>query len=95
MAKVIPFFPAPPTDYTRQYMDEVVRAFSLYVNSINVPGEGRNTFTVFTNLQTDDFNLETGGIFNHGGYVKISQNDSPHARGVSGTSAVGTVTVTT
>ena len=39
MAKVIPFFPAPPTDYTRQYMDEVVRAFSLYVNSVNVPGE--------------------------------------------------------
>ena len=76
-------------------MDEVVRAFSLYVNSVSVPGEGRNTFTVFTNLQTDDYNLETGGVFNHGGYVKISEADSPHARGVSGTSAVGTVTVTT
>jgi hypothetical protein len=24
---------------------------------------------VFTNLQTDDFGLETGAIFNHGGYV--------------------------
>ena len=95
MAKVIPFFPAPPTDYTRQYMDEVVRAFSLYVNSVNVPGEGRNTFTVFTNLQTDDFNLETGGIFNHGGDVNISQADRPHARAVRGTAAGGTVTVTT
>ena len=50
---------------------------------------------VFTNLQTDDFNLETGAIFNHNGFVKISQLDSPHTRGVSGTSAVGSVTVTT
>tara|TARA_R100000315_G_C5182870_1_gene106164 strand:+ start:213 stop:500 length:288 start_codon:yes stop_codon:yes gene_type:complete len=95
MAKVIPFFPSPPSDYNRQYMDDIVRAFSLYVSSINTPGEGRNTFTVFTNLQTDDFNLETGAIFNHNGFVKISQLDSPHTRGVSGTSAVGSVTVTT
>ena len=95
MAKVIPFFPTPPADYNRQYMEDIVRAFSLYVSSINTPGEGRNTFTVFTNLQTDDFNLETGAIFNHNGFVKISQLDSPHTRGVSGTSAVGSVTVTT
>ena len=95
MAKVIPFFPTPPADYNRQYMDDIVRACSLYVSSINTPGEGRNTFTVFTNLQTDDFNLETGAIFNHNGFVKISQLDSPHTRGVSGTSAVGSVTVTT
>ena len=95
MAKVIPFFPTPPADYNRHYMDDIVRAFSLYVSSINTPGEGRNTFTVFTNLQTDDFNLETGAIFNHNGFVKISQLDSPHTRGVSGTSAVGSVTVTT
>ena len=95
MAKVRPFFPSPPADYNRQYMDDIVRAFSLYVSSINTPGEGRNTFTVFTNLQTDDFNLETGAIFNHNGFVKISQLDSPHTRGVSGTSAVGSVTVTT
>ena len=95
MAKVIPFFPTPPADYNRQYMDDIVRAFSLYVSSVNTPGEGRNTFTVFTNLQTDDFNLETGAIFNHNGFVKISQLDSPHTRGVSGTSAVGSVTVTT
>lgn len=95
MAKIIPFFPNPPRDYNQQYMDEIVKAFSIYVTRINTPGEGRNTFTVFTNLQTDDFNLETGAIFNHNGFVKISQLDSPHTRGVSGTSAVGSVTVTT
>ena len=95
MAKIIPFFPNPPRDYNQQYMDEIVKAFSIYVTRIITLGEGRNTFTVFTNLQTDDFNLETGAIFYHNGFVKISQLDSPHTRGVSGTSAVGSVTVTT
>jgi hypothetical protein len=28
------------------------------------PGEGRNTFSVFTTLQTDDYGLEPGTIFN-------------------------------
>ena len=94
MAKIIPFFPNPPLDYNQQYMDEIVKAFSLYVIRINTPGEGRNTFTVFTNLQTDDSGLETGTVFNHGGFVKISENNKPHARGSVGTTAVGTVSVT-
>jgi hypothetical protein len=50
---------------------------------------------VFTNLQTDNFALETGAIFNHGGYVKITEINTPHARGSAGTGAVGSVTVTT
>lgn len=95
MAKVIPFFPTPPADYNRQYMDDIVRAFSLYVSSINTPGEGRNTFTVFTNLQTDDFNLELGSLFQVDGSVKITVANKPHARSQVATGAVGTVTVTT
>lgn len=94
MAKIIPLFPNPPKDYNQRYMDEIVRSFSLYVQSINTPGEGRNTFTVFTNLQTDDSGLETGAIFNHGGFVKITENNRPHVRGSVGTTAVGTVSVT-
>ena len=60
-------------EYNQQYIAEVVRAFSVYVQQVQNPGEGRNTFSVFTNLQTDDSGLETGAIFNHGGYVKIAQ----------------------
>ena len=59
------------------------------------PGEGRNTFGVFTNLQTDDSGLETGAIFNHAGYVKITQENTPHVRGSAGIGSVGSVTVTT
>jgi hypothetical protein len=70
----IPYFPNAPREYNQQYIAEVVRAFSVYVQQVQNPGEGRNTFGVFTNLQTDNFALETGAIFNHGGYVKISRN---------------------
>ena len=90
----IPYFPNPPETYNQQYLSEVIRAFSLYVQQIQNTGEGRNTFTVFTNLQTDDSGLEVGAIFNHGGYVKITETNTPHVRGSSGTSGVGSVTVT-
>lgn len=91
----VPYFPNAPQEYNQQYIAEIVRAFSVYVQQVQNPGEGRNTFSVFTNLQTDDSGLETGAIFNHGGYVKITQTNIPHARGSAGTSAVGSVTVTT
>ena len=91
----IPYFPNAPMEYNQQYFAEVVRAFSLYVQQIQNPGEGRNTFSVFTNLQTDDSGLELGAIFNHGGYVKVAEINTLHLRGSAGTGQVGTVSVTT
>ena len=89
----IPYFPNAPQDYSQQYFAEVVRAFSIYAQQVQNPGEGRNTFSVFTNLQTDDSGLEIGAIFNHGGYVKITETNTPHLRGSVGTGQVGQVTV--
>tara|TARA_R110000772_G_scaffold57614_3_gene130324 strand:- start:32182 stop:32478 length:297 start_codon:yes stop_codon:yes gene_type:complete len=89
----IPYFPNAPQSYNQQYAAEVVRAFSLYVQQVQNPGEGRNTFSVFTNLQTDDSSLELGAIFNHEGYVKIAEINTPHLRGSAGTGQVGAVTV--
>jgi hypothetical protein len=92
---VRPFFPEPPREYSSRYFSELVRSFSTYLINMQNPGEGRNTFGVFTNLQTDDSGLETGAIFNHGGYVKITQENTPHVRGSAGIGSVGSVTVTT
>ena len=91
----LPFFPVPPEEYNHQYFAELVRAYSNYLQQMQNAGEGRNTFTVFTQLQTDDNNLETGTVFNHGGYLKVSQINTPHVRGVSATGGVGAVTVST
>ena len=91
----VPYFPIPPAEYSQAYLAEVIRAFSVYLEQARNPGEGRNTFSVFTNLQTDDFNLEPGTIFNHDGFLKVATSDRPHTRGVSATGAAGSVTVVT
>lgn len=33
-----PFFPKPPEEYNRQYMAQVIRAFSVFVQQVNNPG---------------------------------------------------------
>lgn len=91
----LPYFPVPPQGYQQSYFAEIVRAISVYMQNQQNPGEGRNTFSVFTALQTDDYTLEPGAIFNHGGYVKVSELNTPHVRGSSASGAIGTVTVTT
>ena len=90
-----PFFPVPPLDYQQQYFAEVVRSFSNYIEQSQNPGEGRNTFIVLTNLQTDDSGLETGALFQQDGIVKITLANKPHARGSAATGYVGSVTVST
>ena len=90
-----PFFPLPPNNYQQQYFAEVVRSFSNYLEQMQNPGEGRNTFIVLTNLQTDDSGLETGALFQQDGIVKITLTNKPHARGSAATGQVGSVTVST
>ena len=91
----LPFFPIPPSTYDQGYFAEVIRSYSIYLQNMQNAGEGRNTFTVFTDLQTDDSGLETGAVFNHGGYLKVVEVNTPHVRGSAATASVGSVTVTT
>jgi hypothetical protein len=92
---VLPFFPVAPSEYNQQYLEEIVRSFSVYLEQMQNPGEGRHTQLVLTNLQTDDSGLETGALFQQAGFVKIVLIDTPHVRGSSATGSVGTVTVST
>ena len=41
-----PFFPTPPGEYNRQYMAQLVRAFSVFVQQVNNPGDA-----IFTTLR--------------------------------------------
>ena len=66
----------------------------IYLDQIQNPGEGRASTFVMTNLQKNDQGLEVGGLFNHGGFVKIVELNTPHVATNVGTTAVGTVTVT-
>lgn len=91
----LPYFPIPPQDYQQRYFAEVIRAFSVFAEQQQNPGEGRNTFTVFTALQTDDQGLEVGALFEQDGFVKITKANTPHVGGLAATGGVGAVTVTT
>ena len=88
-----PFFPTPPDEYNRQYMAQLVRAFSVFVQQVNNPGDAIYTNLRLTNLPNNDYGLQTGALFQQDGFVKITQANAPHVAGVSGTSVLGTVTV--
>lgn len=96
-----PFFPRAPDEYDRTYMESVVLAFSVYLEQMQNPGQGRHTELVLTNLQTDDQGLEVGALFQYRdaagvmGQIKIVVADQPNLRGSTATGSVGSVTVTT
>lgn len=91
---VQPIFPNAPVEYDQGYQAELVRAFSVFLNQVNNPGPWRATSLTLTDLQTDDYGLENGGLFQVDGFVKVTLANTPHPRGVSATGAVGSVTVT-
>lgn len=41
-----PFFPTPPGEYNRQYMAQLIRAFAVFVQQANNPGDA-----IFTTLR--------------------------------------------
>ncbi len=92
---ILPFFAVPPTQYDQQYFANLTRSFAVYMEQQQNPGEERATRLTLTDLQTDDSGLETGALFQQGGFVKVTLGNTPHVRGSTGTGGVGTVTVTT
>ena len=96
MARINPFahFAKPPDQYVPRYFADMVRAFSTYIQQQDTPGVGRNTTTVLTNLQTDDYGIEAGTLFQVDGVVRVCLVSAPYVRGLSSTLALGTVTVT-
>lgn len=89
-----PFFPVPPQDYDRSYFNEVIRAFSVFLQQVQNPGDARHTELTLTNLQVHDQGLEVSALFNFNGFVKITQANTPHPASLSASASVGSVSVT-
>jgi len=89
-----PVFSRPPATYEQVYFSDLVRALSSLVIYIQTPGEGRQTFIVLTNLQSDDYGLEPGSTFQVEGALRVAVLYRPYVRGVSASGRVGSVTVT-
>ena len=91
---VQPLFPNAPSDYNSEYMSEVVRAFSVFLQQVNNPGPWQASALTLPNLQTDNYNLPLGGVFQYGDELRITVANMPYLRGSQATGAVGNVTVT-
>lgn len=89
------FFAVPPREYDQTYFSQLVQSFSFLLEQLQNPGDARHTTMTLTNLQTNDQGLEPGALFQQGGFVKIAQANTPHVAGLTATTSVGSVTVTT
>lgn len=67
-----PYFPVPPKQYDPQYMYELVRSFSVYIEQQANPGLGRFTNVTLTDLPTSSTGLEPGTLWNDSGTVKVA-----------------------
>jgi len=48
----VPYFPTPPVEYNRNYMNQLVRAFAVFAQQVNNPGPLRATTLTLTGLPT-------------------------------------------
>lgn len=90
----LPYFPAPPREYSQQFFAEFLRSFAVYMTQAQNPGEARATFIVLTNLQGHDTGLEPGAVFHMDGVLHVSLENKPYPEGNGMTASVGSVTVT-
>lgn len=88
-----PLFPVPPAEYSPQYMAEIVRQFSVFIQQINNPGDAQFTEITLTNIQNNDVGLPAGAVYQQGGFLKVAELNTTAPAGTSSTASVGSVTV--
>lgn len=71
-----PYFPLPPATYSQPYMAEVVRAFSVYVNQAQNPGDAVfNTLNLLALPVYADNTAATAGGLKEGDVYRTSTGD--------------------
>ena len=89
------YFPNPPEQYTQRSLAAVQQAYEQLVRQLQNPGDERLTNLTLTALQSgSDQGLAPGDVYEKDGFLKIALADKPNLAGVSGTTALGSVTVT-
>ena len=90
-----PVFPLAPNEYQRVYFDDLVRTLSSFVDQELNPGALRGTTLVLTNLPTNGNKLETGGVYNDQGTLKVALGNVGYAPSFLMSASSGAVTGTT
>tara|TARA_R100000908_G_C3725977_1_gene127028 strand:- start:539 stop:835 length:297 start_codon:yes stop_codon:yes gene_type:complete len=92
---VRPLFPQAPVDYSQNYTAEVLRAFSVFLEQVQNPGDIRATTLTLTDLQDNNQGLEVGAVFQVNGVLHINLANQAFLPGIQATTSVGQVTVST
>jgi|TARA_X000001388_G_scaffold64286_1_gene50461 hypothetical protein len=66
-----PRLPEPPEEYTKRYMNDLLRSLQFFIEQQNQDGSLRGTNLTLTDLPTSELGLETGALYNDSGTVKV------------------------
>ena len=67
-----PRLPEAPEEYTRSYMQDLIRTLEIFIEQERNPGEIRATSVTITDLPTSATGLEAGTMYNDAGTVKVA-----------------------
>jgi hypothetical protein len=67
-----PRLPEAPEEYTRSYMQDLIRTLEIFIEQERNPGEIRATRLTITDLPTSATGLEAGTLYNDAGTVKVA-----------------------
>ena len=67
-----PRLPEAPTQYTQQYMEDLLRSLEIFIQQERTPGDIRGTTITLTDLPTSATGLEAGTLYNDAGTVKVA-----------------------
>jgi len=93
--QLMPVLPLPPAEYDRLYMESLVRAIEIHFLQGAEPGDVRAAKMAATQLPATGGALRVGDIFEDGGILKIVRSGDAFSGTTVGTTAVGTVTIST
>jgi hypothetical protein len=90
-----PALPLATPEYNEQQLAQLIGALRLYFTQLdsNVPLQMDGLRLL--NLPTSGYNLPEGTVFRDGEYLKVVLPNFAYLEGVSGTGAVGSVTIVT
>jgi hypothetical protein len=90
-----PALPLATLEYDQQQLSQLIGALRLYFTQLdsNVPLQMDGLRLL--NLPTSGYNLPNGTVFRDGEYLKVVVPNIAYVEGVSGTGAVGSVTIVT
>lgn len=93
--QLLSVLPLPPAAYDRAYMESLVRTIELHFLQGAEPGDLRAAKMAATQLPTTGGELRDGDIFDDGGTLRIVRTGDAFSGTLVGTTAVGSVTVST